>query len=187
MSENMTIARPYAKAIFHVAFNSKLLDEWDKVLSFLSMFINDNLFNRFLSDKTVFQDKKVDIVLDLLKSCDCYSDSFGKKMSNFIKVLSLHGRLMYVKDIYFLYRSYMNTKLECVEAVIKVAYPFGEEQKEHIIAYLSKRFNKQILASFVVDDGLLGGFLVKIDDFVLDASVYGNLVLLRTKIMAYTR
>ena len=169
MSENMAIARPYAKAIFHVATNNNLLDEWDKILSFLSIFVSDNLFNKFLCDKTIFQDEKVDIVLGLLKSCDCYSDDFGSKIDNFIKVLSLHGRLMYVKDIYFLYRSYMNAKLERVEAVIKVAYPLGNEQKEHIVAYLSKCFNKQILASFVVDDGLLGGFLVKIDDFVLDA------------------
>jgi len=184
MSENITISRPYAKAIFHVASNDNLLDEWDNVLSSLSKLVDDKSLNKFLCNRFIKENVKVDIIIQLLKSVCLYTDILDKKIDNFVKVLSLHGRLSCIKGIYFLYKFYMNAKLERVEAVISVAYPLNNNQKEHIVTYLSKRFSKQVLASFVVDDGLLGGFLVKIGDFVLDASVYGNLVSLRIKIMA---
>lgn len=184
MSENITISRPYAKAIFHVASNKNLLDEWDNVLSSLSKFIDDKSFNKFLCNRFIQEDVKVDVIIQLLKSFGLYTDILNKEIDNFVKVLSIHGRLSCIKDIYFLYKSYMNAKLGCLEAVISVAYSLNSNQKEQIVTYLSKRFNKQILASFIVDDRLLGGFLVRIGDFVLDASVYGNLVSLRIKIMA---
>lgn len=184
MSENMTISRPYAKAIFHIASKRNLLNEWDKILSSLAAIINNDLLSNFLGNRTIAQNIKSELVVDLLKSTNCYNNNLDKEVNNFIKILSLHGRLLYVKDIYFLYKIYMNNKLGRAEAVIRVAYPLSNTQKEHIVEYLSTRFNKQILASFIVDNGLLGGFLAKIGDFVLDASVYGNLVSLRAKIIA---
>lgn len=183
MAENITVSRPYAKAIFHVASNNNLLDDWDKILSSLSEILSNESIKLFLLDKSIKQFDKSNLVIDLLKMLDVYKSSFSKEIDNFIKVLSLHGRLLYIKDIHFLYKSYMNDKLGRAEAIIMVAYPINNSQKDNIVKYLSKRFNKHILASFFVDDKLLGGFLAKVDDFVFDASVYGNLISLRTKIM----
>ena len=94
-----------------------------------------------------------------------------------------YGRLLCIKDIYALYKNYVNIELGRIEVVIKVASAISNIQKDEIINCLANKFDKKISAFFEVDESLLGGFLVKTGDFVLDSSLIGNLNSLRTKIM----
>jgi len=183
MSENITIARPYAKAIFDIAKNSNMLNDWDKLLSYLSIMMNDSGIVYFIKNRTIGYADKSCVIVDFLDFRETFNKDIQVLCSNFISVLSYYGRLLCVKDIYTLYKQYMNLELGRVETVVKVAYAINSTQKEQIIDCLSKRFDKKVSALFEVDEELLGGFLVKNGDFVFDASIVGNLVSLRTKIM----
>jgi len=183
MSENITIARPYAKAIFYIAKSNNMLNEWDKLLSYMSIMIDDEVVVNFVKNKTISHELKSNLIIDFIDFQNTFSKDIQKFCINFINSLSYYGRLLCIKDIYALYKNYVNIELGRIEAVIKVAYSINNIQKEEIINCLSKRFDKKISALFEVDEGLLGGFWVKTGDFVLDASVIGNLNSLRTKIM----
>ncbi len=182
---NLTIARSYAKAVFNVAVSNNKLSEWNKVLFFLSSLIDQKLVVCFLKNKTISRSDKVGLLLDIVNSNSLIEIDFKIFCKNFLYTLSSNDRLIYLKDIYYLYKEYMNNKIGFIEVVVKVAYSLDSIQKEHIIDVLSKKFNKKVSASFFIDEKLLGGFLVKAGDFVLDASVLGNLVSLRSKILNY--
>ncbi len=184
MSESITIARPYARVVFDIAKKGRMLNEWDMFLSNLSTVICYGNIIHFLKNRTVSDSEKSRIIIEFLDSQKIFNKDIYTLCVNFINVLSYYGRLLYIKDIYKLYKKYMNLELGCIQAVVKVAYKdISNYQKEYIIKCLSKRFGKKVSVLFRVDYDLLGGFLVTIDDFVLDASIAGNLVSLRTKVM----
>jgi len=182
MSENITVARPYAKAIFNIAKRKNKLDEWDKILSYLSIIINDHNIVNFIKNRTISYDNKSRVIINLLGFYISLNENTKDYINNFLNILSYHNRFLCVENICNLYKQYMNLELGYMHVIVKVAYDIDNSQKKHIIDCLSNKFNKKILALFKVDKKLLGGFLVKIDDFVLDASIAGNLASLRTKI-----
>lgn len=183
MSENITIARPYAKAIFDIAKSGNMLTEWDKLLSYLSIMISDEIVIYFIKNKTISHELKSNLIIEVIDFQNTFSKDIQSFCINFISSLSYYGRLLCIKDIYALYKNYVNIELGRVEALVKVACSINNVQKEDIINCLSNKFNKKISALFEVDENLLGGFWVKTGDFVLDASIVGNLNSLRTKIM----
>lgn len=183
MSENMTIARPYAKAIFSLAKNSKTLDEWSNFLSYLSVITNEISIISFIKNKTIYHTEKSKNIFKLLDSCNVINENIKEKCKNFIDLLSCYGRLLCVKDIIFLYRQYVNVELNRIETIIKTAYLLNNNQKDQIVNSLSKKFDKNVLASFEINEEILGGFIVKTGDFVLDGSIIGNLNFLRSKII----
>ena len=183
MSESITIARPYARVVLEVAKKDNMLNEWNVFLSKLSIVIRNDDVIHFLKNRTISGVEKSDVIIDFLKSQKIFNYNIQILCLNFINMLSYYGRLLYIYDIYKLYRKYMNFELRRIEGVVKLAYTVDNSQKEHIMKCLSERFKKNVSLLFKIDNSLLGGFLVTIDDLVLDASIAGNLISLRTKIM----
>ncbi len=183
MSRNITIARPYAKAIFDLAKRDKSLNEWCDLLRCLSHIINKDNISKFLKNKTISHYKKSHAIINFLDFNFFLNKSVKQLYINFINTLAYYNRLLYLKDIFILYKRYLNLELGYIDVFIKTACVINNVQKNNIINRLSKRFNKKILATFETDMSLLGGFLIKVDDFVLDASIAGNLISLRINIM----
>jgi F-type H+-transporting ATPase subunit delta len=184
MSEYITIARPYAKAVFDSAKNEEKLEEWDSFLSYLSSIVSNSSIISIIKNRTINYNDKSRMIISFFDNFDSTLDKeVIDQFSNFIKVLAYYGRLLCINDIYFLYKQYMNQLLNCVDAIIKVPCVINSYQKDDIINSLAKRFDKKVIALFEVDENLLGGFCVKVGDSVLDASILGNLQSLSSKIM----
>jgi F-type H+-transporting ATPase subunit delta len=183
MSANTTIARPYARAIFDIAKNDNTFDKWDNILSYLSVILEEKIAIDFIKNKTISCDDKALIINALLKVTHVLDNKVEILCKNFIQVLAYYNRLLYIKEIKNLYTKHVNIQLERIEALIETAYDINNDQKDEIILCLSKKFDKKISALFNVNDTLLGGFLIRIGDFVLDASIAGNIISLRNKII----
>lgn len=184
MSEYITIARPYAKAVFDFAKDTKSLEEWDFFLNYLSNIINDSSIVSIIKNRTINYNDKSRMIISFF---DNFDTTLDKKIStyfnNFVNILAYYGRLLCIHDVYFVYKQYMNQELGCVDAIVKVPCAINNYQKDDIINSLAKRFDKKVNALFEVEENLLGGFCVKIGDSVLDASIIGNLQSLSSKIM----
>ncbi len=183
MSASTTIARPYARAIFDIAKNNNTFDEWDNVLSYLSFIIEDKNANDFVKNKTIGYENKALMINNILDAKSEINNNIKNLSQNFIKVLAYHGRLLYIKEIKDIYIKHVNIKLDKLETSIELATLITNEQKDEIIMSLSNKFNKKVSAIFKTNEKLLGGFLIKMGDSVIDASIAGNIVLLRNKIM----
>jgi len=184
MSEYITIARPYAKAIFDIAKNSNSLESVDSFLNYLVNVVNDPSVISIIKNRTINYNDKSRMIIGFFDNFDFNLDNkLIKDLNNFIFVLAYYGRLLCIVDIHFLYKQYMNQALGFIEAIIKVPYAISSSQKDDIVNSLAKRFNKKVIALFEIEEKLLGGFFVKIGDSVLDASIFGNLQSLSSKII----
>lgn len=169
MAEVITLARPYAQALYALAKETDTLDLWSEALGFLKSVTNDATFQSTVNAPDI----QVTDVEDLFLSI-C-SDRVSKEVINFIQLLVRNGRLSVLDDVARQYESLKSEDEGVVSAVIQSAFDLDKAQVKAIADILSKKLDKKISPSVTIDPNLIGGVKVYVGDKVWDASVRGRL------------
>src|SRR3990167_7065827 len=98
MSNNITIARPYAKALFEVALNNQQLLNCAKALHALSIAVSTPVGLRFLQNPAVDSSLQIQLLCSVV--ADLYLSAFADKLDNFIHLLALNKRVLCIPSIY---------------------------------------------------------------------------------------
>ena len=101
---------------------------------------------------------------------------FPKEMQNFFMVLCDYQSMEVIDQIFVAYKNYYNEQNGILEAkLIYVTVP-NEEQLNKIKEILMKKHHKnQVVLSLVEDPSIIGGFIIKTDNFETDWSIRGRL------------
>ena len=169
MAELVTIARPYAEAIFALAKERNELSKWSDMLTLLVTVFDDARIQAAIANPKV---TKADIEKLILAVCGEQIDANAR---NFIQLLVENGRLSAVAEIRRIFDLLKSEDEGVVEAQISSAFPLEGQELEKIVSLLSKRYEKKISPTVDVDSSLIGGILVQVGDKVWDASVRGRL------------
>jgi F-type H+-transporting ATPase subunit delta len=103
---------------------------------------------------------------------------------NFLFVVIDHRRMNFLPAIRQAFESVLDEKMGLVRVDVASAREIAAPQKERMIGELSKLTGRRVLASFAVDDALLGGAAVRIGSVTYDGSVRGQLEALRRRLKA---
>lgn len=175
MIEKKTLARPYAKAIFELAVKEQTLEPWSQQLELLCRIVENHRVGKLLINPEIGASDLADFFIDVAGSL---LTAQGK---NLVKLLARYHRLILLSEITALYEHY---KLEA-ERILPVdcvtAVPLTETEKQHFVDVLNKKLERKIQLSCKVNKDLLGGFLLKANDVILDGSVRGQLLRLKEK------
>lgn len=164
------IARRYAKAFFQLGVENKKLDVFAKDLKgLLNLYKQDENFQVIINNPVISNSKKKDLFKKL----------FGNKVDDLVlKLLYLlirKSREGYLPDIarsYIrMYQDYANIQ----EVQITAAYEIEQELVDEIERLLNKMSGKTSDIHTKINSELIGGFILKVDDSQLDASVRGQL------------
>jgi F-type H+-transporting ATPase subunit delta len=169
MAEVITLARPYAHAIYSLAKETDALDVWSEALVFLKSVANDATFQATVSAPDIQLTDVEDLFLSIC------SDQVTEEVRNFIRLLVRNGRLSVLDDVAKQYESLKADDEGVVSAIIKSAFDLDETQVRAITEILSKKLEKKISPSVTTDPNLIGGIKVYVGDKVWDASVRGRL------------
>ncbi|MQY52430.1 F0F1 ATP synthase subunit delta [Rhodocyclus tenuis] len=169
MAELVTIARPYAEAVFRLALEKKALDAWSEQLSLLAAISVDEHVRSRLNDPELTAAQKAELVLALL------GNEVGSDESSLVRVLADNGRLALLPEIASLFAALKGAEEGVKDAVIHSAFPLDDAQLATLLGDLEKRFGSRLKAEVVVDQSLVGGVKIVVGDQVLDASVRGKL------------
>lgn len=130
--------------------------------------------NRFLP----FADKeKVLLSASSAKKGDC--------LAKFIKLVIGHNRENFLREMALTYQQIYRqvNNIAQVEIVTAAEMPAGKLKK--IVEVVKKQLDgKKIEQTERVDAGLIGGFVVKVDSLLLDASIKNELKKLRLKLLS---
>lgn len=162
------IARSYAKALFEIADEKKLLEEWQSVLQKLAMVAEDPKIKDLLMNPKANRAQILELFLSFV-------EAGSAELVNFVKVLSENKRLFLLPDISRLYEGYRMEANNVVQAEIVTARPIDREQAQKIGQAIGNRLRRQVLLRVSLDPSLLGGALVRIGDTVIDNSLQGRL------------
>lgn len=169
MSEQVTLARPYAVAIFKRAKETKTTKKWSQDLAFLSAVLGNENISVVVDNPKITKLQLLTFVLELCQG------QIDKEAENLLKLLVHNNRLTLVPVIAKLFDDYTTEDAGYVNAEVFVAYAFSKEDKPKFMAILEKSLGKKVNMKVTVDKSLIGGVLVRAGDRVIDGSIRGQL------------
>jgi len=165
----VTIARPYATAIFQLAKSNGSLDDWSLELDYLLELCNDPNVKNFLAHPQATSRDIESVFLGLL------SNKVDRKVCNFLRLVIKNDRLHALPLIRSIFEKLKATEKGKVDAIIQTAFDLDNQDLENLIKMVSKKISKAVNPVVKVDKGLIGGIKVQIGDKVWDMSVSGKL------------
>jgi|SRR5579862_2117449 len=176
MAEQITIARPYAEAVFALAKAANALPAWAQMLAFTSDVASDPGMRVALDNPELPAAAKESLFLSV---CGDMLNTEGK---NFIRVLLEAGRILLLPDIRQLFDRLKDGTDGVARAHIASAFPVDEAQLRDLKSALEKRFGKHIETTVTVDPALIGGVKITVDDTVIDGSVQRDLQAMKNQL-----
>jgi F-type H+-transporting ATPase subunit delta len=169
MSELATLARPYAAAVFKRASESGNAEQWSQMLDFIAIVVKDNAIAIIIENPKVSQERLIQLLLDICQG------QLNQEGENFLKLLVQNDRLTLAPQISSLYEAHKAHAEGYVDVDVKTAYAFTKEEQKKFTTTLEKTLAKKVRISVSVDKSLIGGFLAKAGDRVIDGSIKGRL------------
>lgn len=169
MSELSTLARPYAEAIFKRAIESESTVKWSDILVFLATVMQDKAMVAVVANPKVGQEQLTSLLLDICQ------DKLALEGNNLLKLLIQNDRLMLVPQIAELYESFKAEHEGYVDVELISAFALTQEEQNQFTKMLKKKLDKNVQITTSIDKGLIGGFLAKAGDVVIDGSIKGQL------------
>ncbi|MGE4111003.1 MAG: F0F1 ATP synthase subunit delta [Burkholderiales bacterium] len=173
MAEPVTIARPYAEAVFKIAREKNALVPWADALANLDAVVGDARVQSLISDPNVSAQQLEALVLGVIG--DKLDAAIAEVARNFMRVLVQNGRLDVTSQIRGLYDDLKREHEGVLEAIVISALPIGDEQVKPLLAALESKFKRRITAKVEIDPQLIGGVKIVVGDKVIDATVRGRL------------
>lgn len=168
MSELITVARPYAKAVFDVAVKQQHLDKWLNMLSFAAQVSGEPQVVELLSGVLTPQ-AQANLFLNL---CKDQLDEYGQ---NLIKIMSENNRLTVLPEVLALFIQYKENKEMTAEVDVISARELNEHQQQKITSAMAKRLSRKVKLNCRIDKSILAGVIIRSGDLVIDGSVKGRL------------
>ena len=172
MSDTITIARPYAKAIFEHALDSGKLGLWSEILKGLSYIALSDSGKDFISNPATTAEQQIVLFSESLKKV---TGTESMALINLVSPLAHNKRLAVLPEINLLFEAMRAEQEKTVTVNVTSFSKLSTAQQQHLISSLSQRLNREVSLEIVIDKSLLGGAVIQAGDLVIDGSVRGKL------------
>ena len=176
--KNTSSSNRYSDAIFEIASQDNNLSEWGDFLSELSEIFKDRKIQKFFLDPKINNNDKVALISESNIQTD-------QKKINFLKLMIEKNRLFLIDSIYSRYKKLIDLNNGVKRAEIITAFKLTETQLNQINDKLSNMTKTKVIGNNIIDKTILGGFIAKFDDQMLDMSTKGKLSELKDKILEW--
>ena len=172
------IVREYAGSFYELGKEKgNILDLINEFEVFAGLFQSEKAFNDLMLSPVFSRDNKHDIITNALK------DKVSEYTCNFINTLIENDRLEYVAKIcdeLYLIDDEMNNRMN---VYVTVAAPLCNQLLDEFKKVLSNYFKKEIIITERIDSEILGGVVIKAGDELIDASLLGQLNMLKSNLL----
>ena len=171
---NYNVSSRYARALIDTATDNNIFNKVtsDVVLVYNSLKDSKEL-RKVLASPIIKEVKKIEILSEI------FQDKISKDTLNFIRFIVSKNRENMLIDIMRRFLDIKNEKLGIIEVDVVSSHELNEEQKSVLKKQLKEKTSKEVLLSYRIDESIIGGFKLKLNDTVIDASVQNQLVQLR--------
>ncbi len=169
MAELVTIARPYAEAVFRLARDKDNLPAWSDMLALVEAVVVDPRVEACVGNPNVSAAQLEGLILGVA------GDRLDGAGRNLVQVLVQNDRVGLIPEIRALYETLRREHEGMVEVIIHSALPLSDEQTARLVARLEASHRRKVRAAVEVDKNLIGGVRIVVGDKVLDATVRGKL------------
>jgi F-type H+-transporting ATPase subunit delta len=160
------LVRGYSEALFQMARAEESLDRVEEELTRLKNGLESNAeIKEFLSNLQISPEGKKSAI----------SQIFGDKVStltlNWLNLVIDQGRQRKLPGMIEVFFTLAKESREKVTAEVITAVPLSEDLIQRLEKELSRASKKQVYLKPMVDESILGGVIVKIENKIIDGSV----------------
>jgi F-type H+-transporting ATPase subunit delta len=167
MSQELTLARPYARAVFKMAREQQRMPQWSNLLGFAARAVAEPAVQALLGDPGITSQALAELVVP--------PGDVDPLFQQFLSVLAENRRLAVLPEIAGLFDSLRAEDERIVRATITSATPLADEDVAKLRASLVKRFGREVQVTTAVDAALIGGAIIDAGDVVIDGSLRSKL------------
>ena len=172
------ITNRYASALINQAEENNQFEKVSDDIQFIHDTIADSKELKVaLESPIISEEKKLNVLSEI------FSGNVSKTSMNFLHLVVDKKRADVLFAITERFLELRDKKLNILPASITTAVELSDSEKEQFYKSLENYTGKKIRASYSIDDKIIGGFLVKIKDEMLDASVLQQLKLLKKRLV----
>jgi len=176
---NFTVATRYAESLMQMAEEKNLLEQISKDMeSVRDTFKGSRELRNFLKNPVIDYGKKNSVLEEIFKA-NISDDTF-----KFIAFVLKKKREDILAEITERFLQLRDEKLRIVNASVVSAIELSDEQKESVKRELEKYSDKKVRLYYKLDKNIIGGFVIRLGDTVLDASLKRQLELLKEKFIS---
>ena len=176
MTDSITYSRPYAEAAYKIASESKSIPMWNDNLMTLSGIIVDMEVKAIIASPKIDSDQTLNFLVSFLPRKD---ESF----SNFLNIMIANKKVYFLDEVYKLFNDMVLEDKKTTIAEVETAFALSDTQKSDIVNSLTKKYDKKIQIHEVINERLLAGIKISVNNEVTDYSVRNKLNLMKEQII----
>ena len=170
MAEAEIVARRYGQALYELAEEKGSLDTVAADAAELRRaWTQSEELREVMARPEIAAEEKKAIWKDLL------ADSSDPDLRSLLYLLTDKNRLNFLTEILDFFEHLLRQRSGEVMALVRTAQPLRAEQEEELKQSLSRMLDKKVTLQVTVDEALLGGLVVRIEDRMFDGSLRSRL------------
>ena len=173
------VSRVYAESLYRAAENENqvdaVLDELEGVIR--DIFDRDGGLELFFSSAAIGRDRKGEVIRS------AFDGRVSSVLRQFFDVLNEHDRLDMLRSVASAYRTLHDKKTHRVVVLVTSAVSLTDDERGRIVNQLKNVSHLEPILQENVDPDILGGIIIRIQDWVYDASVRSRLQAIRQQLI----
>jgi F-type H+-transporting ATPase subunit delta len=139
---------------------------------------SDSTFETFLSSPAIGEVERGQVIEKVFRG------RVSPLLANFLGVLNRKGRLALLRQIAAAYQELLEDQMGLIEVDVISAQRLTAEQLEEVRKKVSAALKREAVVHQYVDESIIGGLLIRVEDKLLDASVKAQLRAIRRQLLA---
>lgn len=170
-----TSSKRYAQAVFEIASEAGELERWQSDLEKMVQTVKDEDVTTFLENPKVHFETKSKLLSGHMKEVN-------PLVLNLVLILISRGRLDIIGEIADEYQRLLKSSLGIELAEVTTAVPLAKEDEQKLARQLGRIVGKKVEIKSDINPGIIGGFIARIGDRLLDGSTRGKLAALKKEL-----
>lgn len=172
-----SVNKIYAQSLFDLAKEENSIELYQKDMKTIhEVFMNES-FVKFFSHVTL----KDEIKINILK--ESFSNQISAYVFNFLLLLVKKRRIKHIVGICKEFQSLCNKHFGVKEGILYTAYPLTDNEITEIEKAMSSKVNNKVQLRMVIDESLIGGIKVDIENHIYDNSLSYKLESLKKELL----
>ena len=169
----------YARSLLELAEDQNQADAIGEELVQLGQVLDANpVFVQFLADPGISVDERAKALVNT------FGGKISPLMSNFLGVLNRKNKMSLLAQIVSAYGDLYDEKHGKIEVDVTVAHKLTADELENVRQRVSSALKKDAVVHTYVDESIIGGMLLRVQDQLIDASVRGQLQAIKEQILS---
>jgi F-type H+-transporting ATPase subunit delta len=177
MNEGLVTKR-YVKALYQLANEEGILEKVRADIEVLTNCIQESPeFAAFLENPLLKPKDKTSAIKVI------FASTFQPVTISFLNLLIQNRREKHLKNICLHFIQFYKSLFLIKEGVFTTAVTLSAEHKEELFGYITRKFKMKLDLSDKVDPAIIGGFILRIEDQQIDASIQTQLRKIRRELI----